>query len=173
MHTKTLSLTRILLLCGAIAGPLFIFTVLIQDYTRPGFDPRLDPLSLLSLGDWGWVQMVNFALAGVLNLLYAVSLWRRLHTGRAGTWGAVLIGAYGLGLLLVSIFRPRQWVSAGGYHSNTPFLARRYPRPGRPLCLRYAVGSAGGTRSAILGMEGALVGFLLLGERRAHSPHLF
>jgi hypothetical protein len=49
--------------------------------------------------------MVNFALAGVLNLLYAVGLWRRLHTGRAGTWGPILIGAYGLGLLLVSIFR--------------------------------------------------------------------
>src|SRR3989441_6541332 len=104
-QTKTLSLTRILLLCGAIAGPLFIFTVLIQDYTRPGFDPRLDPLSLLSLGDWGWVQIVNFALAGVLNLLYAVGLWRRLHTGRAGTWGPILIGAYGLGLILVGIFR--------------------------------------------------------------------
>ena len=102
---KTLSLTRILLLCGAIAGPFFLLTVLIQDYTRPGFDPRLDPLSLLSLGDWGWVQMVNFALAGVLNLLYAVGLWRRLHTGRAGTWGPILIGAYGLGLLLVSLFR--------------------------------------------------------------------
>lgn len=105
MQTKALSLTRILLLCGAIAGPLFIFTVLIQDYTRPGFDPRLDPLSLLSLGDWGWVQMVNFALAGVLNLLYAVGLWRQLHPGRAGTWGPILIGAYGLGLLVVSIFR--------------------------------------------------------------------
>lgn len=105
IQTKTRSLTRILLLCGAIAGPLFIFTVLIQDYTRPGFDPRLDPLSLLSLGDWGWVQIVNFALAGVLNLLYAVGLWRRLHPGRAGTWGPILIGAYGLGLLVVSIFR--------------------------------------------------------------------
>lgn len=104
-QTKTLSLTRLLLLCGAIAGPLFLFIVLIQDYTRPGFDPRLDPLSLLSLGDWGWVQIVNFALAGVLNLLYAVGLWRRLHSGRAGTWGPILIGAYGLGLLLVSIFR--------------------------------------------------------------------
>jgi hypothetical protein len=30
MQTKTLSLTRILLLCGAIAGPLFILTVLIE-----------------------------------------------------------------------------------------------------------------------------------------------
>jgi hypothetical protein len=34
MQTKTLLLTRILLLCGAIAGPFFLLTVLIQDYTR-------------------------------------------------------------------------------------------------------------------------------------------
>jgi hypothetical protein len=105
MQTRTLSLTRLLLLCGAIAGPLFIFVVLIQDYTRPAFDPRLQALSLLSLGDWGWVQIVNFVLAGVLNLLYAVGLRRTLHPGRAGTWGPLLIGAYGLGLILVGVFR--------------------------------------------------------------------
>jgi hypothetical protein len=105
VQTKALSLTRILLLCGAIAGPLFLLTVLIQDYTRPAFDPRLQPLSLLSLGDWGWVQIANFVLAGVLNLLYAGGLWRRLHPGRAGTWGPLLIGAYGLGLIAVGVFR--------------------------------------------------------------------
>ena len=99
------SSTRLLLLCGAIAGPLFIFSVLVQDYTRPGFDPRVYLLSLLSLGDWGWVQIANFVLAGVLNLLYAAGLWRRLHPGRAGTWGPLLIGAYGLGLLVVGVFR--------------------------------------------------------------------
>jgi Protein of unknown function (DUF998) len=97
-------LTRALLLCGAIAGPLFILTLLIQDYTRPGFDPRLMPLSLLSLGEWGWVQTLNFVVAGVLNLLYAVGLWQRLHAGRAGTWGPLLIGAYGLGLVAVGVF---------------------------------------------------------------------
>lgn len=105
LQTKTQPLTRLLLLCGAIAGPLFIFVLLVQDYTRPGFDPRLDLLSLLSLGDWGWVQIVNFILVGLLNLLYAVGLWRRLHPGRGGTWGPILIGAYGLGLILVGIFR--------------------------------------------------------------------
>jgi hypothetical protein len=105
MQTKILSLTKMLLLCGAIAGPLFILIVLIQDYTRPGFDPRLLPLSLLSLGEWGWIQIVNFVLAGVLNLLYAPGLWRRLHPGRGGTWGPILIGAYGIGLILVGIFR--------------------------------------------------------------------
>jgi hypothetical membrane protein len=102
---KTLSLTRVLLFCGAVAGPLFILTVLIQDYTRPGYNPRLYLLSLLSLGDWGWVQIVNFVLAGVLNLLYGWGLRRRLHPGRSGTWGPLLIGAYGLGLITVGVFR--------------------------------------------------------------------
>lgn len=102
---KPLPQTRLLLLCGAIAGPLFLLTVLIQDYTRPDFNPRLQGLSLLSLGDWGWVQIVNFVLAGVLNLLYAWGLRRRLHPGRAGTWGPLLIGAYGLGLMTVGVFR--------------------------------------------------------------------
>ena len=30
--------TRALLACGAVAGPLFIATVLIQALSRPGFD---------------------------------------------------------------------------------------------------------------------------------------
>jgi hypothetical protein len=90
MQTKTLSLTRILLLCGAIAGPFFILTVLMQEYTRPAFNARLQPLSLLSLAEWGWVQIRNFVLAGVLNLLYAGGLWRRLHPGRAGARGPLL-----------------------------------------------------------------------------------
>jgi hypothetical protein len=102
---KTSFLTQCLLLCGATAGPLFLLTLLIQDYTRPGFDPRLDMLSLLSLGNWGWVQITNFILAGVLNLLYAAGLWRRLHLDRAGTWGPLLVGAYGLGLVVVGVFR--------------------------------------------------------------------
>jgi uncharacterized protein DUF998 len=105
MQTRTLSLTRLLLLCGAIAGPFFIVVLLVQDYTRPGFDPRSDVLSLLSLGDWGWVQMTNFILVGVLNLLYAVGLWRRVHPGRGGTWAPILIAAYGLGLVVVGILR--------------------------------------------------------------------
>ncbi len=105
MQKKPSSLTRILLICGAIAGPLFISLVLVQDYTRPAYDPRLFNLSLLSLGDWGWVQILNFVLAGSFNLLYAVGLWRWLHPGRGGTWGPIFIGAYGLGLITVGVFR--------------------------------------------------------------------
>jgi Protein of unknown function (DUF998) len=105
MPTKTRSLTRILLLCGAIAGPFFLLLVLIQDYTVPDFNPRIHLLSQLALGEWGWVQITNFVLAGVLNLLYAAGLWRRLHPGRAGTWGPFLMGAYGFGLIVVGVLR--------------------------------------------------------------------
>jgi len=157
VQTKTLSLTRILLLCGAIAGPLFLLTVLIQDYTRPAFDPRLQPLSLLSLGEWGWVQIVNFVLAGVLNLLYAGGLWRRLHPGRAGTWGPLLIGAYGLGLIAVGVFRTDP--------AN--------PCPRRPLHLPCTGSSFSGICPVLPRTEGALVGFLLSGERRTYTPGLF
>jgi hypothetical protein len=55
------------------------------------------------LGNGSWLQIGNFVLAGVLNLLFAVGLWRRLHPGRAGTWGPLLIGGYGLGLVLVGV----------------------------------------------------------------------
>lgn len=99
------AVTRILFMCGGAAGPLFIATLLVQDYTRPGFDPRIHALSLLSLGDWGWIQILNFVITGMLNILYAVGLWRSLHPGRAGTWGPLLIGAYGVGLVAVGIFR--------------------------------------------------------------------
>src|SRR5207253_2561226 len=95
MQTKTLSLTRILLLCGAIAGPLFLLTVLIQDYTVPAFNPRLQALSLLSLGDWGWVQIVYFVLAA------ALAVFARFFLARKERWWAFYCLASAVLILLV------------------------------------------------------------------------
>jgi hypothetical membrane protein len=97
-------LERRLLLCGALAGPIFLFLVVVQDYTRPGFDPRTHMLSMLALGDWGWVQIANFVGVGTLNVLYAAGLWHTLRPGSAGTAASILIAAYGLGLITVGIF---------------------------------------------------------------------
>lgn len=88
--------------CGIIAGPLFLFIVLIQDYTRPHYDPRLELISLLSLGDLGWVQIANFALCGMLDICYAAGLRRVLRNRAGGTWAPILIGAYGAGLIVVA-----------------------------------------------------------------------
>jgi len=57
-----------LLTGGVVAGPLFVAVGLAQAFTRAGFDPVRHPLSLLSLGDLGWLQITNFVTAGLLFL---------------------------------------------------------------------------------------------------------
>lgn len=89
--------------CGVIAGPLFIFIVLIQDYTRSGYDPRRELISLLSLGNLGWIQITNFVICGILNLCYAIGLRKTLRYQPGGTWAPILIGAYGFGLIMVGV----------------------------------------------------------------------
>lgn len=109
--------TRALLTCGAVAGPAFLLVVLVQDYTRPGFDPRRHPLSMLGLGEGGWVQVANFVLAGLLNLAFAVGLRRAWRGGPGGKWAPMLIAGYGLGLVMVGVFRTDP---AWGYPSGAP-----------------------------------------------------
>jgi hypothetical protein len=73
---------RNLLLCGIVAGPLFIAISLIQAFTRTGFDLARHPISLLGLGSLGWVQIANFVVCGVLYVLGAVGLRSVLQPGR-------------------------------------------------------------------------------------------
>jgi hypothetical protein len=96
--------TLMLLACGVVAGPLFVAVALLQALTREGFDLGRHPLSLLSLGELGWIQIANFVVAGLLSIAFAVGLRRMLHPGRGGTWGPLLIGAYGVGLIMGGVF---------------------------------------------------------------------
>lgn len=114
---RTTMATRALLDGGVLAGPLFIAVVVVQGLNRPGFDPKRHPLSLLSLGDQGWIQITNFIVAGLLALAGAVGLRRVLHPGRAGTWGPTLIGIYGMGLILGGVFVTDPY---DGYPIGTP-----------------------------------------------------
>jgi hypothetical protein len=98
------SQTTPLLACGAVAGPLIILVALMQAFTRPGFEPRRHPLSLLSLGDLGWIQIANFVVAGLLFVACAVGLRRVLRPGRGGTWGPLLIGVFGVSLVAGGVF---------------------------------------------------------------------
>jgi hypothetical protein len=96
--------TRMLLTGGVVAGPLFVAVGLAQAFTRAGFDPVRHPLSLLSLGDLGWLQITNFVTAGLLFLGAAVGVRRVLQGGRAGTWGPLLLGAFGVALVAGGVF---------------------------------------------------------------------
>ena len=98
--------TKALLTFAVIAGPLWVAVVILQMIIRPGFDPSRHAVSLLSLGDLGWIQIASFILSGALVVLGAIGMRQALHPGRAGTWGPILIGLYGFGLMAAGIFPP-------------------------------------------------------------------
>jgi hypothetical protein len=112
--------TRALLTAGVIAGPLFIVTVVVQQLTRDGFDPKRHALSQLSTGDLGWLQITNFIVTGVLFIAAAVGIRRVLRGTRAGTWGPWLIGIFGGALIWGGVFVTDP---AFGYPPGTPDAA--------------------------------------------------
>jgi hypothetical membrane protein len=95
------SRTTSLLVAGALAGPLYVISGTAQAVLRPGFDIRTHPISVLSNGDLGWIQIATFVLAGALTVAGAVGM----HRAQAGVWAPRLLGLYGLGLVGAGIFR--------------------------------------------------------------------
>ncbi|MGH3363934.1 MAG: DUF998 domain-containing protein [Nocardioidaceae bacterium] len=109
--------TGLLLLCGAAAGPLFTAVVLVQVLTRDGFDLSHQPLSLLSLGELGWVQVTNFVTAGALMVALALGMSRVLTAGPGRTWAPLLTALNGVGLILGGLFLPDPGL---GFPPGTP-----------------------------------------------------
>lgn len=113
-HTKR---TNLLLFCGMIAGPFYIVVGLIQALTRPGFDILRHDLSLLANGSLGWIQITNFVVSGLLVIAFALGMRQVLRGGRGGTWGPLLVGIYGLGLIGAGFFTADP---AFGFPPGTP-----------------------------------------------------
>jgi hypothetical membrane protein len=109
--------TRRLLACGAIGAPTFLVVLLIEGVTRPGYDPMRQLGSTLSLGEYGWIQVINFLVTGSLMLAFAAGLRRALHPGRGSRLVPVLIGMFGLGLISSGVFVTDP---SDGYPPGTP-----------------------------------------------------
>ncbi|MGH2351351.1 MAG: DUF998 domain-containing protein [Chloroflexota bacterium] len=98
------SVTRALLACGVVAGPLYVVVSLLQALTREGFDLTRHAWSLLSNGDLGWIQITNFVVTGLLTVACALGMRRTVRGHLAGTWGPLLIGVYGVSLIAAGAF---------------------------------------------------------------------
>src|SRR5262245_24940026 len=99
------TVTRALLSCGAVGGSLFMVVALAQAFSRPGFDLRRHAISMLALGDLGWIQISDFVGCGLLFVALALGVRRALRRQPAGTWGPLLLGGFGVGLVAAGIFR--------------------------------------------------------------------
>src|SRR5256885_10673685 len=93
--SRDAKLTRVLLLCGVVAGPLYVIVGVIEMLTRPGYDPTRHDLSLMSNGSLGWIHISLFILTGLLTIAGAVGMRRRLSGSRGGTSLPLLVGLYG------------------------------------------------------------------------------
>jgi Protein of unknown function (DUF998) len=103
-RVRSVTTTRRLLTTGALHGPFFFTVAGLQVLTRDGFDLSRHPLSMLSLGAAGWMQIANFIVSGLLAVAIAFGMRRVLHPGPAGTVGPLLVGVYGLGMITAGIF---------------------------------------------------------------------
>lgn len=111
--------TRLLLLCGALAGPLFITIWFVMGILRAHYDPMRHPISALSLGEFGWTQVANFIITGLLTLALAFGL-RNAHQLRGGSiWAAILIGVVGIGFIGSGFFTTDP---LNGYPPGTPVM---------------------------------------------------
>jgi len=134
-------LVRALLLGGALAGPLYVTVGLIEAFTRPGFDIRRHDLSLLANGDLGWIHMADLIVTGLLVVGAAVGMRAVLAAGRGRTWGPLLVGVFGLGMV------------GGGFFTADPALG--FP-PGTPADASTI------TWHGLLHLVSAAIGFLAL-----------
>jgi Protein of unknown function (DUF998) len=93
-----------LLNAGIVAGPFFVVVALLQAFTREGFDLVRHPASLLSLGDWGWIQIANFVLTGFLFIALALGLRRVLTWGIGSRWVSRLFIVVGVAMIGGGVF---------------------------------------------------------------------
>jgi len=118
-------------LWAGVAAPIVFTTVyLIEGATRLGYDPLRHQVSLLSLGDRGWVQVLNFLVTGALLLVFAIGLREWLWGAPGGRVTPAAVAIAGLGLLLAGVF-PTQPLF--GYPPGTPEEMARDITPGSVL----------------------------------------
>ena len=105
------------LLCGAIAGPLFAGAFTAIGATRAGYDWERLPVSSLAIGRQGWLQRVNFVVAGVLYSCAGAGLGRSANR-RAGPHAVpALVAGVGVGLIGSGMFVTDP---VGGFPPRTP-----------------------------------------------------
>ena len=100
-------------IAGILASALFVTVSTVEALTRPAFDLSRHAISMLSLGERGWVMVATFLTTGALVVAMAFAI-RRLHPG---PWAALLIGGFGAGLLIAGVFPAPRGL---GFPAGTP-----------------------------------------------------
>jgi hypothetical protein len=100
------AVTRSMLGWGVLAGPIYLGVGLLLAVTRTGFDLGEHPLSLLMLGDGGWMQRINLLVSGLICGVAAVGFRRAMNRTGTSSSAPLLLFAFAIGLVGSGIFPP-------------------------------------------------------------------
>ena len=96
--------TKLLIACGAIGPLLFILVFLVEGATRPGYSQWRNFVSELGASNQGWMQDINFLFCGLCMICFAVGLRQVFRSGKGSIAGPVLLGLFGMSLIIAGIF---------------------------------------------------------------------
>lgn len=117
------------ILCGALAGPLFVTAFTGIGAARRGYDWRRYPVSSLAIGRQGWRQRANFIVAGVLYSCAAAGLGRSDRRRIGPRAVPVLVAGVGVGLIGSGLFVTDY---VGELPSGDPDVKNRGPADAAP-----------------------------------------
>jgi hypothetical protein len=89
---------------GMVGPALFAVVFILQNVVRTDDDAIAEPVSALSIGEYGWVQRLNFVVLGVLLLVFVAALDRGVASSRLGWAGPTLLSVAGVGLFVAATF---------------------------------------------------------------------
>ncbi|MEV6158445.1 DUF998 domain-containing protein [Nonomuraea sp. NPDC052129] len=92
-----------LLACG-FAPLVFVVVILLDGAAQPGYDPINRWGSELSNGEWGWIQIVNFVITGLLTIAFAAGIPRALESGPGSKAIPIFTGILGFCLIVAGVF---------------------------------------------------------------------
>ena len=87
-----------------VGAVLFVSVFTVYGWLCPGYSPTRMFVSELSLGPYGWVQMLNFVLTGALLVVFGRGLATQFSTGAASRAGPVLVQCMGVSLVVSGLF---------------------------------------------------------------------
>jgi hypothetical membrane protein len=96
---------------------LFTTLVIVQGALLPDYSHVRMVISALAAWPSGWIQVVNFYVAGALTMAFAWALHHGVGPTRRGGTGFVLLLMGGVGLVLAGIF---SWKMVDGVPTETP-----------------------------------------------------
>jgi len=103
---------------GVVGPALFAVVFILQNIVRTDDDAIAEPVSALSIGEYGWVQRLNFVVLGVLLLTFAAALHRGIASSRLGWLGPTLLSVAGAGLFVAATFSLARDDSGAIYDPN-------------------------------------------------------